>query len=363
MAVDVEQCVRDRIVRAGGDVSFATYMGWCLYDEEWGYYSSNRPKVGKKGDFYTCTQVGDVLGYALVRAIDRQWRQEVAVTDSLLLVEWGAGEGQLAEAVLHACATSSFPWAKHMQYIAVERSALHRRRMQERLRSFAHVTMTDDAEVALARFPHAYTVVLANEWLDALPVHRVTWDGAMWQEHRVASDGHSLMTRYVPVDATSVLSQWLQAQSIDVCVGQTLEIPLEALDWIRRFGKTIVRGGCFLIDYGADMMTLTERGRLHGTLRCFQNHQVRLDPLVAIGKQDMTAHVNTTWCEQVAKMHGFTTVRTVYQSAFLVEHGALERLQEDATGDPFGEIARRNRAIRQLVLPVEDPFWVMTLWK
>src|SRR5216683_1505189 len=57
-----------------GPMRFSRYMGLCLYDPEFGYYSRNAEQFGKAGDFYTSSDVHAVFGRLLARQFDEMWR-------------------------------------------------------------------------------------------------------------------------------------------------------------------------------------------------------------------------------------------------------------------------------------------------
>jgi SAM-dependent MidA family methyltransferase len=346
------------ITSCGGALSFAHFMNWCLYDPQWGYYMSARKKIGMHGDYYTCAQVGDVLGHALARAIDTHVRTH-APRQPIGIVEWGGGEGNLAQAMLRAI--DAYDWAPSVQFVGIERSPSHRARMASKLAHAQNVTITDDERIAEQMMRHKHTIVVANELLDAMPVYRVRWDGTQWYEHVVRVAGDQLVNDYVPLKKKGIY-RWIEQYGVHVRIGQTIEIPLHARAWVRRVGNMLRSGGCVCIDYGDDSDALLRRGHEDGSIRGYYEHMMTTDMCAHIGEQDMTYDINTTWMTQWASESGFSDVTLMMQKDFVVQYGALERISESAYGDPFGEDARRNRAIVQLVSPIVDRFWVCLMW-
>src|SRR6185503_13700015 len=167
-------------------------------------------------DFVTSPEVGPLFGACMARALDRAW-QEQGTPDPFFVVEAGAGRGRLAREVLRAqpaCVTA-------LHYVLVERSAALREEQRqlldlepadEALGPFARLS-PDDAPAPLAGTGPVVVslddlpalelsgVVLANELLDNLPFGIAQWDGAGWQEVRVALGTDGLIEVLVPAEA------------------------------------------------------------------------------------------------------------------------------------------------------------------
>lgn len=78
---------------AEGMISFRNYMEYALYSPEGGYYQQERPKIGKRGDFYTNASVGSVYGEILA---DTLWEMiNKLPSTELAIVEMGGGNGHL----------------------------------------------------------------------------------------------------------------------------------------------------------------------------------------------------------------------------------------------------------------------------
>src|SRR5258708_37379035 len=96
----LEEILKQRI-RRNGPLSFRAFMAAALYDPEFGYYNTERLKIGPCGDYYTASSVHPAFGATLARAFVDLWR-EAAGQRPLTLVEIGAGSGRLAADVLLA---------------------------------------------------------------------------------------------------------------------------------------------------------------------------------------------------------------------------------------------------------------------
>ncbi len=171
-------------------------------------------------------------------------------------------------------------------------------------------------------------IVLANEVLDALPVHRVRRRDDRLLELAVAlgPDGSLVETEIEP--STPALAARLRAEGIDLVDGQTAEICLALDDWIAAAAAPLGPGVMLLIDYGAPARELYDPvRRRNGTLRAYVRHQVHDDPYRHIGRQDLTAHVDVSAVERAAAAAGLTTIGITTQAEALMGLGIEARLQ------------------------------------
>src|SRR2546421_6466622 len=151
--------IEQEIAAAGGWLSFARYMQLALHEPGVGYYASGARKFGPGGDFVTAPELGSLFGRTLARALGEFER----------ILEIGAGSGALADVL-----------ADGREYLILETSAdliaRQKQRLGERVR---HVQ----------RLPERFRgAVLANEVVDAMPVHIVHWTERGIMERGVASN-------------------------------------------------------------------------------------------------------------------------------------------------------------------------------
>lgn len=103
-------------------ISFFQYMQACLYDPQYGYYLSGPIRVGKEGDFYTSSGIGQVLAEVLAKyALD----YAALVDKPLKLIEWGAGTGRLSAQIAAAGCERDLDWKRKMQPILIEDHPAH----------------------------------------------------------------------------------------------------------------------------------------------------------------------------------------------------------------------------------------------
>src|SRR5882672_6552921 len=166
--------IRDRIVSAGGWLSFAEFMELALYAPGLGYYSAGAVKIGSGGDFVTAPEVSDLFS----RCVARQCADVLAETSGQIL-ELGAGTGRMAATILQSLATLG---VLPDRYAILEVSADLADRQRTRIQQLP--AELRNRVVWLDRLPETPIrgVLLANEVLDALPFKRFVVHGSSFRE-------------------------------------------------------------------------------------------------------------------------------------------------------------------------------------
>ena len=313
--------IRDEI-RRGGPMPFARFMDLVLYDPDGGYYRSHDARPGRGGDFLTAPELHPIFGEMLARAVVQAW-ERMERPDPFVVVEHGAGEGALATSLLDAVRDT--PLAGSIRYRPVEVDEGRMRALRDRLETAG---LADRLEGGPSDAPFD-GVVLANEVLDALPVHRVRRVDGELRELAVAVGADGAFGEVEIAPSTAALAERLAADGIELVDGQTAEICLALDDWIARATAPLRRGLVLLIDYGAIAAELYDPVRRRdGTLRAYVRHQVHDDPYRFVGRQDLTAHVDVTAVERAAVAAGLTTIGITTQAEALMGLGIEERLRE-----------------------------------
>lgn len=344
--------LREKIDESGRQaISFRDYMAYCLYHPTWGYYTAERPKLGKEGDFYTSAALGSLMG-EMIAAWIVGTVADAPEGGPLTLIEWGGGGGKLAADVLDALQAKEPALYARLRFIAVELSPYHRRLQQERLAAHAALAEWLTEEEWRSRGPWRRAVVWSNELLDAFPVQRLVYDEAAgWQEVYVGWDEAAarFAERLLPLSDAQTLA-YIASEGLPTRGGQRFEVNLAAPRWMKEVAARLQSGWLLTIDYGDVGRELYASHRMAGTLLCYRGHRAADRPLDFPGEQDMTAHVNFSALMRAGDEAGLTLVQWTTQKQFLLEQGLLGQLQNHSGADPFSAAARRNRAIRQLLL-------------
>jgi SAM-dependent MidA family methyltransferase len=334
-------------IRASGPMTFARFMELVLYDPEAGYYTSSRPDrslgPGRRGDFLTAPEGHPIFGWAVARHVESVW----AALDRparFVIREHGAGSGALAGGILDGLRRSGSTLLEAVRYQAIDVAPARLEALMDRLTEAGLDRLVEPADDLPAP-----GVILANELLDALPVHRVEGgaDGELLERFVVLAEG--LETGLGP-PSSPALADRLTAEGVHLAPGQPAEISLAVDDWVAQATRPLERGSVLLIDYGYPAAELyrPERG---STLRAYHHHRVHADPLVAIGRQDLTAHVDLTAVERAALAAGLDPVGRARQAQFLAALGIgelLVALQSDPATTFESYLEARSALVRML---------------
>jgi SAM-dependent MidA family methyltransferase len=384
------------LIRERGPVTVAAFMDLALNHPHLGYYARSARRSGRQGDFFTSVDVGPIFGELLevqlaemaeiLRVVPELPGSRLQAPGSFPgpqapgfgasglgdflsasrsgpapearspkpdffdIVDAGASDGRLAADILSA-AHRHHPWLyERIQLHLVETSAAARTAQPATLAG-----LSDRLVFAGASLPDSFEgVIVANELLDALPVHQVvmTADG-LRETYVIADDAggrNGLGVELGPL-STPALAEYLSALGVRLERGWRAEINLQALDWIRNVARRIRRGFVILIDYGHDAGVLYSASHATGTLTTFASHRsagpewnARTPPwLEDAGERDITAHVDFTSVCAAAEHAGLDTLAILDQTYFL-----LGLLQARAPTD-LDETTRR--ALKTLIVP------------
>ena len=344
----------DRIraeIAEGGPMTFARFMELALYDPEAGYYAADETTggPGRQGDFLTAPEGHPIFGWAIARQLQEVW-DRLGRPSRFIVREHGAGSGALAAGILGGLRRAGSALLDAIRYQAIEISDARLGRLRARLQSDGLLGYIDSASSEPAA-----GAVLANELLDALPVHRVlgspTGDprGPLLEQFvDAAPDGALTIVAAEP--SRPELAARLATEGVDLAPGQVAEVCLAIDDWLARAAAPLGRGLVLLIDYGAPAATLYEPSR-GSTLRTYHRHGVHDDPLIGIGRQDMTAHVDLTAVERAAATAGLERLGSTTQARFLDQLGLgelLVALQSDPGATLESYLAARSAVVRML---------------
>ena len=350
--------IREVMVAEGGRIDFARFMELALYAPGLGYYSAGSRKFGEGGDFVTAPEVSSLFS----RALAQQCR-EVLLRIGGDILEFGAGRGVMAADVLAELeCLDTLP--EH--YFILEISADLRQRQRETIQE--KIPQLAERVVWLDALPQNFEgVVLGNEVLDAMPVHRFCIHEGEPRERVVMWDGERFALDESALDASLYSRvQGLQTE-FGLDEGYESEINLMAEEWVSGLGTWLKRGVALLIDYGFPRTEYYHAQRSGGTLMCHYRHRAHDDAFTLIGLQDITAHVDFTAMAEAAVAAGLSVRGFANQANFLIGCGLTEILAaegEGGEGDARHQLSRAAE-VKTLTLPAEmgELFKVIALTK
>jgi SAM-dependent MidA family methyltransferase len=335
-------------IRRDGPMTFARFMELALYDPAGGYYTSadvGERGPGRRGDFLTAPEGHPIFGWAIARHLEALW-DALGRPARFVVREHGAGTGALAAGILDGLRRSTSPLAAALRYQAIEAAPGRVRALRGRLADAG----LDTALEAPTDRPEA-GAILANELLDALPVHRVEGgpEGQLLERFvDVGPDGAFREVAGPP--STPALRARLNREAVRVQPGQVGELCLALDGWVMDAAASLERGEILLVDYGHPAAELYKPDR-GSTLRAYHRHRVHADPFAAIGRQDLTAHVDLTAVAHAAAAAGLQALGTTTQARFLHRLGIgelLVGLQSQPTTTLASYLEAKSALIRML---------------
>lgn len=343
--------LRDEIL-AAGRITFARYMDVVLYHPEHGYYQSAEPRPGRGGDFLTSPELSPFFGRCLARQLRQAW-EWLGRPEPFTVREWGAGGGRLAHDILDGARDEAPSFFAALRYVLHEVNP-HRRAAAADLLAGGGFAGRVAFEAAGAGAGEPIVgAILTNEFVDALPVHRVVSRAGALLERWVRWDGaRGWFAEELDVPSTPALAAALAAGGVELAEGQSAEINLAAGAWLAEATARLARGLVLTVDYGYPTAELYAPARREGTFLCYYRHTANDEPYRRVGRQDMTAHVDFGALERAGAALGLAPLGLTTQGWFLERLGLGALLV--ATQTP-GRALDDYLADRGAVLALIDP--------
>ena len=165
-------------------ITFAEYMDLVLYHPQYGYYNSDRLKIGAKGDFFTSSSLGEYFGELLAEQLIEMLKI-IGFSNSFALVEVGGGSGNLAADILNYLKQKYVEVYQKINYIIVEASPNLIEQQKKYLKAFDNIRWKTWQEIDDNSL---IGCIFSNELVDAFPVHRVTLQNKVLKEIYVSWD-------------------------------------------------------------------------------------------------------------------------------------------------------------------------------
>ena len=303
-------------IQQDGPLTFHDWMEACLYHSVHGYYRRGRPTVGRDGDFLTSPEVHPLFGAAVGHVAIELWRRRDRPA-AFRVAELGPGTGALAEAMLRYIHAAAPELADAVHFTAVEPDERAAQTQHDRLRVIHNIHRRQTLDQSTA----PQHLIVANELLDALPVHRLRFINGAWNELRVdyspACGFHDAVAEVSEPTLLEPLGEILPAE------GQTVEVAPERASLTTSLSDCVADQGLLLLfDYGYPRDRLYARWRRDGTLMTFRRHAPGDDPYAHSGEQDITAHIDIDQVEEATQAAGLTPLPRLNQAEWLHRLGA-----------------------------------------
>ena len=349
---ELRDLIHQEILRQGGWIPFSRFMELALYAPGMGYYSAGACKFGAAGDFVTAPEISSLFGRTLALQL-----VEVMTQSVFRIIELGAGSGKLAVDILSELERQhSLP----ERYEILEVSADLRERQRALLQ--ARLPHLIDRVYWLDTLPDRISgVLVANEVLDALPVHLVHWTDAKILERGVVSVAEKFVWQERLLENSMLHSV---AQQIPVAGDVISEVSLAVRGLVSSLSERLDQGVMLFIDYGFGSREYYHPQRTQGTLMCHYRHHAHEDPFLLPGLQDITAHVDFTAVAEAAINVGLRLCGYTTQACFLINAGITNLLVE-VDPENMQEYIPLSAQLQKLTSPAEmgELFKVMALGK
>jgi SAM-dependent MidA family methyltransferase len=340
-----------------GWISFAEFMHLALYAPGLGYYSAGSQKFGDSknggGDFVTAPQISPLFA----QTVSNQIAQVLNITHGNIL-ELGAGTGKLAADILLTLAEKN---SSPANYFILEVSDHLRQVQLETLQNKLPKNLVQRVEW-LTELPSNFNgVMIGNEVLDAIPVHIVhAKEGGLYERGITIEVGEFVWQDKV-LSEPSLLDV---VSKLNLPEGYFTEVCPVASGLISSLAHSLQQGIILMIDYGFAAREYYHPQRNQGTLMCHYQHYAHSDPLINIGLQDITAHVDFTSIAHAGVNHGLALSGFCSQAQFLMNCGILELMSQVSPHD-MARYAPLAAAAQKLLSPAEmgDLFKVIAFSK
>ncbi len=326
-------------LREQGDMPFVAFMHQALYAPAFGYYSAGLQKFGASGDFITAPELTPLFGQTLAN----QCQQVLSTLDDPILLEFGAGSGRLCVDILTQLEhLNCLPREYHILEVSAD--------LRQRQQALANEQIPHLADRVkwLSGWPDEpfNGVVIANEVLDAMPVHRfMQLQDGLFESYISLKEDSVLAEVLKPCTDARLLAYLRTVLPTDLYPYQS-EANLFIDDWVLQCYTMLKQGVVLIIDYGFPRHEYYHPDRTGGTLMCHYRHQAHSNPLAHPGEEDITAHVDFTHVAEAADAAGFHVAGFSNHASFLLANGLLSLLAAIAD-EP--ERVRSQQAVKQLL--------------
>ena len=341
-------------------ITFAEYMDLALYHPQHGYYNSDRPSIGKQGDFITSSHWGADFAEVLAEQFVEMW-EILGKPQNFAIVEMGAGRGNFAENVLQYLQQQHPDLFQTLTYIIVEISPILQAEQRQILSDFECVKWHNWDEIVDNSIVGCF---FSNELVDAFPVHQFILEQEELREIYITTGtpkNQQPEINFVEVVgevSTPRITEYFELLGVDLSAsvygdGYRSEVSLAALDWVSTVAQKLQRGYLLTIDYGHPAHRYYNPRRREGTLQCYYRHRYHNNPYINVGRQDLTAHVNFTALERQGELCGLEAVGFTQQALFLMALGLGDRIAAlSTTVSDVATLLRRREALHRAIDPM-----------
>jgi len=323
-----------RLIAAAGPMPVAEFMRLCLTHPQHGYYLTRDP-FGAGGDFITAPEVSQMFGELVGLWLAAVWR-EMGSPENVRLIELGPGRATMLIDALRAAKTVPGFHAAIVLHL-VEISPALQKMQEQRLEPLALPILW---HAALEDVPPGPALIVANEFIDALPVHLAVKQSDGWHERVVTIGRDGDLTIDIARDPLPHFESTLPRGLRHSPDGSIYEWRADAV--ALEIGRRVrADGAALIIDYGHAWYGLGE------TLQAVSGHAFA-DPLRSPGEVDLTAHVDFEALALSAESMGGRAHGPVAQRDWLRRLGIDQRAATLKSHAPYDKAFEIDQALSRL---------------
>jgi SAM-dependent MidA family methyltransferase len=233
---ELVKIIKEKIKKEGA-ISFRDFMDMALYYPELGYYTSDKSKIGEKGDFFTASELDEAFGALLAKQFAEIFQK--LNSENFKIVEIGAGKGYLAYDILNNLRKNYKEIYENIEYVLIEKSQYHIKFQKEILKEFKNVSWKQDIKDFEEESVEG--VIFSNELFDAMPVHLIRKKNNQIFEIYLTLDKEENVLE-IEKPAEKQILDYLNELNINLLEGMITEVNLDARDYIQKIGKVLKRG-------------------------------------------------------------------------------------------------------------------------
>ena len=325
-----------------------------LYHREFGYYMTEKSRIGPHGDYYTSPHLHPIFGWLLANQLD-EIKRIMGDPNEFTVLEIGAGKGFMAEGILDF-AQRKLNWKGKWKYIIVEKN---RHTIKKQMKQLKAHSGRIEWKTSLEAVDPFCGCVISNELLDAFPVHLVVMND-QFQEIYVFSNETEFRELKGELSTTE-LQRYINRYQIPAIKGYRTEINLNISNYLNRLDNILSEGFVISIDYGFSSREYYSADRNRGTLLCYHKHTANENLYRHVGDQDITAHVNFTSLKDWGAELGMKSLGYCPQGIFLASLGIDEIVSDELAASPSFQIEMLK--IKELLFGMGDSHKVMIQYK
>lgn len=331
-----------RRIALSGPIRIADFMAEALGHPEHGYYKKQDP-LGRGGDFITAPEISQMFGELIGLWAAVTW-QQMGSPAKFNLVELGPGRGTLMSDALRAVRNvPGFCDAATIRF--VETSPVLRMHQQTAVMESGVPAVWHESFEAIPETPGVPTILIANEFFDALPVRQFEQSDEGWRERLVgvsASNGELCFVagQVTPV-TDALIPTLLRGSAKPGDVFETSPMAISIADQIAR-RLNADGGAALIIDYGHAHSAFGD------TLQAVRDHKYH--PVLEMpGDADLTAHVDFGALSRTIAQADGRTGAVLTQGTFLQMLGIEQRAEALQKAAPVDQAYLISTALDRLI--------------